>query len=314
MTALPADFNEVSAAASALLRWVAALITPQGILAVVLALLTLGALVAMLVLLLCKKRRAGFICLGGAVVCAAAAIVLLLTLPGTAPVLPTIPTETEGPTETVPPPAQTEAPEETPQPTPEIYVTPSDLFVPPAREDIPEPTPLPEELGPGIKTYTAYNTGSRFAEGDLVVAADTGYIFPYVLFEWGSIGKGGLYRVDTVFRFTLTDGTEENWLLLSTADGSDIGEYSLYTKLGQLWLRESDAVAYDTDEGRELLRWPVWVAEGTRDVNGFLIDSSMRYSIAREYEDPTLGDLVELSMLGGESYWVSRRALVYPEF
>lgn len=107
MTALPAGFNEVSAAASALLRWVAALITPQGILAAVLSVLTLGALVAMLVLLLCKKRRAGFICLGGAVVCAAAAIVLLLTLPGTAPVLPTIPTETEGPTETVPPPAQT---------------------------------------------------------------------------------------------------------------------------------------------------------------------------------------------------------------
>ena len=242
-------------------------------------------------------------------------IALLLLLALLAGCAGEAPAETENPT---PPPSQTETPEptltpETPEPTEEIPVMPSDPFVPPARQtEIPEPTPTPEELGPGIRTYTGYNTGSRFAEGDLVVATATGYIFPYVLFEWGNLGNNGVFRVDTVFRFTLTDGTEENWLLLSVCDGSGIGEYTLYTKLRQIWLREADAVAY-TEESKRLVRWPVWVEEGARDVNGVVIDWSGRLTIRDEYEDPNLGELVQLSAIGGSEYWVSRDYLVYPE-
>lgn len=226
------------------------------------------------------------------------------------------PAETENPT---PPPSQTETPEptltpETPKPTEEIPVMPSDPFVPPERQtETPELTPPPEELGLGIKTYTGYNTGSRFSEGDLVVVADTGYIFPYVLFEWGSVGRGGVFRVDTVFRFTLTDGTEENWLLLSVCNGSDIGVYTLYTKLKQLWLRETDALSYGTEEAQSALRWPVWVEEGARDVNGAAIDWPGSFTITDEYEDPNFGELVQLSAIGGSEYWVSRDYLVYPE-
>ncbi len=226
------------------------------------------------------------------------------------------PAETESPSA---PPEQTETqeptqvpePTGTPEPTEELPATPSDLFTPPVRHtEIPEPTPTPEELGPGIKTYTGYNTGSRFTEGDLVVATATGYIFPYVLFEWGNVGNNGVFRVDTVFRFTLTDGTEENWLLLSTVDGSDIGEYTLYTKLHQIWLREADAVAY-TEDSKRLVRWPVWVEEGARDVNGVVIDWSNHFVIRDEYEDPNLGELVKICTNGGVGYWVSRKVLVY---
>lgn len=95
--------------------------------------------------------------------------------------------------------------------------------------------------------------------------------------------------------------------MVSAYDGGQISANSFYPamRMEQVWIRENDALPYN-EETQTLLKYPVFVAEGTVDADGKAVTTNRAYTITK-----TENGRVLLTYPGGTSHWVDMGDCVY---
>lgn len=167
-----------------------------------------------------------------------------------------------------------------------------------------------EEISGKITSISPYTNSAE--ELGFIVTTSSCYTFPYVEYPFlnrsDNFMKGHLFHVDKRYLIETADGGSEYWLLLSHFDNKQLGQYYLEMGLNQVWIKQSDAVPYTKDLQKELV-FPVWVAEGTKDIEGSLVRTEMNpYSILK-----TENDIMQISAHGGTSHWIAFGDVIFPD-
>lgn len=157
-------------------------------------------------------------------------------------------------------------------------------------------------------------------EPDTTIQGPLGYVvvtgscrmFPYAentYFSPENFCADNLLRVDRRFLVKTADGGSEYWLLVSAYDGGQINDGQFYPamRMEQVWIREADVIPY-TEETKSRLAYPVWVAEGTKDLYGAEVDTKGIYTLGRAEDGG-----VYISALGGVEHCVAPESIIYPD-
>lgn len=155
-------------------------------------------------------------------------------------------------------------------------------------------TPYTDELG--VPRYVIANAACS--------------VLPYVEDNYVSNDEFCLHhllKVDRRFTIETADGNVETWLLVSAYDGGQISANSFYPamRMAQIWIKEADTLPYD-EETQKLLRYPIFVADGTVDADGKDVAADRAYTITRAENERVL-----LTWPGGTSHWVDMGDCVY---
>lgn len=169
-----------------------------------------------------------------------------------------------------------------------------------------------ENLSKQITSFSSYTNDPE--ELGYIVTADSCSAFPYLDYPYleytDNFYKGCLFHVDMRYLVETADGESEYWLLLSQFDNGQLGKYQYYleTRLNQVWIRQADTEPY-TEEIQSELVYPVWVDEGTTDIDGVLVRTSMNPFSVQAIEDGN----IQIVTNGGTMHWVASEDITYPD-